>query len=384
MKVKSGNIKDLEFDNLNFNLGSVQGESLLEKSLSKLGAGRSVLADKNLRIIAGNKTAEKFGELGNQKIIIVETTGDELVVVKRTDIDLDSQEGRELALADNQVSKINFVLAEEVLAETLSVEVCEAWGVKFEETVNEIASEDNFEGNIDTIETDIVLGDLIEIGEHRLLCGDSTNFNDVEKLLNENTTTIAFTDPPHDFTEEQHQEVLNNCIAFSKGDVFILSANDKLISLSYENKDIFNDFLVHDFVFHIGGGHAPLRQFDLIAHFRKTKFYNMNDGFSNCIRVNSMRMGGYVKEKIHDHQKHIDLYAAFYNHYTVKGDSILDLFGGSGTAIVAAHQLKRTAYVIEYNPSYCQMIIDRMIKLDPSLTIKRNGIDVTSECLDKL
>lgn len=127
---KKGKITDLEFDDKNFNLGSEYGAKLLDNSFTKFGAGRSVLVDKNNRLIAGNKSAEMFGQLGNENIIIVETTGDELVVVKRTDIDLDSQQGREMALADNQVSKINFVLAEEVLAETLTAEVCEAWGVK--------------------------------------------------------------------------------------------------------------------------------------------------------------------------------------------------------------------------------------------------------------
>jgi hypothetical protein len=129
---KKGKITDLQFDDKNFNLGSEYGAKLLDNSFSKFGAGRSVLVDKNNRLIAGNKSAEMFGQLGNENIIIVETTGDELVVVKRTDIDLDSQQGREMALADNQVSKINFVLAEEVLAETLTAEVCEAWGVKFD------------------------------------------------------------------------------------------------------------------------------------------------------------------------------------------------------------------------------------------------------------
>jgi hypothetical protein len=127
---KKGKITDLQFDDKNFNLGSEYGAKLLDNSFSKFGAGRSVLVDKNNRLIAGNKSAEMFGQLGNENIIIVETTGDELVVVKRTDIDLDSQQGREMALADNQVSKINFVLAEEILAETLNAEICEAWGVK--------------------------------------------------------------------------------------------------------------------------------------------------------------------------------------------------------------------------------------------------------------
>ena len=286
--------------------------------------------------------------------------------------DLTDEEKRKLIIIDNaSFGAWDF----DLLANEWDTEELDSWGIDIPNFENPklIASDDEFEGSIDKIETDIVLGDLIEIGENRLLCGDSTNFNDVEKLLDGNVATISFTDPPHDFTDEQHQEVFNNCIAFSTGDIFILSANDKLINLAYENKDVFNDFLVHDFVFHIGGGHAPLRQFDLIAHFRKTKFYNMNDGFSNCIRVNSMRMGGYVKEKVHDHQKHIDLYAAFYNHYSVEGDSVLDLFGGSGTAIAAAHQLKRKSYVIEFNPLYCQLIVDRMKKLDKNLIIKKNG-----------
>lgn len=127
--------QDLIEDDKNFNKGSERGDELLTKSLDTLGAGRSILVDKNNRVIAGNKTLSKFIELGNSDIEIIETTGDKLVVVKRTDIDLDSTAGRELALADNQVSKANFVLADEVLAEVveagiLTDEIVEGWGVK--------------------------------------------------------------------------------------------------------------------------------------------------------------------------------------------------------------------------------------------------------------
>lgn len=100
-------ISELVPDDLNLNTGTVEGVELMEKSLSELGAGRSVLLDSNNRIIAGNKTTEAAAAAGISKVIVVETTGDELVAVKRVDIDLDTKKGREMALADNAASALN-------------------------------------------------------------------------------------------------------------------------------------------------------------------------------------------------------------------------------------------------------------------------------------
>lgn len=96
-------IKELNFDTLNFNKGTAEGREMLKKSLQKLKAGRSILVDKNNTIIAGNKTAEIAQELG-MKVRIIETDGKKLVIVQRTDMELDSAEGREMALADNATS----------------------------------------------------------------------------------------------------------------------------------------------------------------------------------------------------------------------------------------------------------------------------------------
>ena len=100
-------ISDLTPDDKNYNKGSEFGNSLIEKSLRKFGAGRSILIDKNNRIIAGNKTIENAASIGLDDIIVVETTGNQIVAVKRMDIDLDSKKGRELALADNASAKAN-------------------------------------------------------------------------------------------------------------------------------------------------------------------------------------------------------------------------------------------------------------------------------------
>lgn len=112
-------IDKLVFDDKNFNRGTQFGEHLMDKSIRELGLGRSILLDKNNRIIAGNKTTEKAGELGFDKVVVVETDGNTLVAVKRTDVDLDSQKGRELALADNATSKANLEWDSETLAEVM-------------------------------------------------------------------------------------------------------------------------------------------------------------------------------------------------------------------------------------------------------------------------
>jgi len=128
-KIIEADITDLKFDDKNFNVGSEFGNSLMDKSFSQFKAGRGALVDKNNNIIAGNKSIEKFGELGGKKVIIVETTGDEIVVTKRTDIDLNTPQGREMALADNATAKANIVWAEDVIAEEIGFEVAENWGV---------------------------------------------------------------------------------------------------------------------------------------------------------------------------------------------------------------------------------------------------------------
>lgn len=103
-------LTNLKFDNRNANKHTDKGKRLLKKSLKELGAGRSILLDKDDNIIAGNGVAENAMELKKFKLKVVETDGTELVAVKRKDISINSKQGRELAIADNQTAKegINF------------------------------------------------------------------------------------------------------------------------------------------------------------------------------------------------------------------------------------------------------------------------------------
>lgn len=115
-KLIKSKIENLTPDDHNFNKGSEYGNHLIEKSFREFGAGRSILIDRNNRIIAGNKSIEAASSIGMENVVIVETTGDEIVAVKRTDIDLDSKKGRELALADNATNKANLDFDEEEIA----------------------------------------------------------------------------------------------------------------------------------------------------------------------------------------------------------------------------------------------------------------------------
>ena len=109
MEEKVIDIQELAQDTHNFNKGTEQGQELMERSFKELGAGRSILVDKNGNIIAGNKSQQAAIAAGIKKVRVIETTGDELVAVKRTDIDINSKKGREMALADNATTKVNLV-----------------------------------------------------------------------------------------------------------------------------------------------------------------------------------------------------------------------------------------------------------------------------------
>ena len=89
----------------NPNKGTQRGTGILEQSVRELGAGRSILVDKNGIILAGNHAQEAFVNAGMDDVIEVETDGKQIVVVKRTDLDADSSAGKKMAIMDNRTSE---------------------------------------------------------------------------------------------------------------------------------------------------------------------------------------------------------------------------------------------------------------------------------------
>lgn len=115
MSKKIQSISDITPDPHNLNKGTARGRGMLENSLRKLGAGRSILVDRHGLAIAGNRVLEVAAEL-ELKVKEIETDGTELVVVKRTDLDLlHDTRAKELALADNRVSEVGLAWDAEAL-----------------------------------------------------------------------------------------------------------------------------------------------------------------------------------------------------------------------------------------------------------------------------
>ena len=114
-------LSDLQPDDGNANKGTERGAYMIRQSLQKLGAGRSILLDKNGKVIAGNKTLESAADIGLDDVLIVRTRGDQLVAVMREDLDLDDPEGqaRQLAYADNRTGQVSLEWDAGVLAADL-------------------------------------------------------------------------------------------------------------------------------------------------------------------------------------------------------------------------------------------------------------------------
>lgn len=122
-------LSDLTPDDANANKGTERGGYMIGRSVEKYGVGRSILLDKNLRIIAGNKTTEAAGAAGIDDIILVHTTGNQVVGVVRDDLDLDDTNARELAYADNRTAEVSLAWDAEQMARDLiaGVDVTDFW-----------------------------------------------------------------------------------------------------------------------------------------------------------------------------------------------------------------------------------------------------------------
>ena len=248
------------------------------------------------------------------------------------------------------------------------------------------------------IETDIVLGDLFEIGEHRLLCGDSTNSDQVAKLMNGQKADMVFTDPPYKLETEggakgsigeglRKQGASIEFISNFEPTEFLqvlplIFDKNKLNAYIFCNKELLPDYLVwardSGYSFNvliwkkpnaipIGDSHRPDIEYLLL--FRKSAIWN-----NGLIDVNYSRCLEFGREKgLHPTMKPIELIANEMKISSNENSLVFDFFLGSGSTMVASHQLKRKCYGMELDPKYCQVIVDRMMQLDSSLVIKKNG-----------
>jgi DNA modification methylase len=330
-------------------------------------------------------------------------------------------------LADNwtQEQRKEFIIKDNVgygewdwedLANNWDEQLLTEWGLdipNFEPEVLE-AEEDDFAVPEGGTKTDIVLGDLFEIGEHRLLCGDSTDSDQVAKLMNGQKADMVFTDPPYnvDFKGQElsnttkdgieilghkganakhdkikndsmpddefiefMKEVLSNVTLFNKGAWYFSFCDLKLDLLLNPLKEMgFNWKSIIIWKKNqatLSGKDYKSRYEPIVYGCPENSFYG-----ERYKQEDIWEFQRTLKNDLHPTMKPIPLIENALNNSSKEGMIIMDLFLGSGSTMVASHQLKRKCYGIELDPKYCQVIVDRMKKLDPTLIIKKNGVIV--------
>jgi DNA modification methylase len=278
-------------------------------------------------------------------------------------------------------------------------EQLEDWGLEvpsFETEVLE-AQEDDFD-TTPPEEPITVLGDLYEIGEHRLLCGDSTDSDQVAKLMNGSKADMVFTDPPYgiDYSGGRTQvvetksygklmnddlqgvelgDLISNVFLFNKqeADVYICVSpkmQKPFLDFIENSNKVIDAVIVWDKKQPGLGYMAYRRQCEFILFIKGGAFKKGDNSDFDLWSISRDNGQDYV----HGTQKPLGVPSRAINNSSKKDDLVLDYFGGSGSTMVASHQLKRKCYGMELDPKYCDVIVKRMIKLDPTLIVKRNGV----------
>ena len=210
-------------------------------------------------------------------------------------------------------------------------------------------TEDNYEP--EEIEVTVQHGDLFKLGNHYLLCGDATIEADVNKLINASgerkIIDLVFTDPPYDLEDNYSTIIFKN--AKANAEIFIMTNERKLAHIIVKYDKYFRRLFAVDFkVARLINSNAPMTQVDFIGHFRKespTTFNNLNDHFTTLIE--SPKTSKTQEHNFnHKHCKNITLPSEFIKHFSNEKENVLDLFGGSGSTMIACEQLNRNCYMM--------------------------------------
>ena len=352
---------------------------------------RPIVVDGNMVVLGGNMRLKACIAAGLKEVPII--VADQLT---------DAQKG-EFIIKDN----VGFGEWDwDLLANEWDVETLEDWGLElpFDNTPVLEAEEDDYEAPSE-IKTDVVLGDLIEIGNHRLLCGDSTDSDAVARLMDGQKADMVFTSPPYNANTKAGQgdifnkkksvklysdgysdnlessdyvnfasSVLNNCFLFTDGHIFwnvSYNANSRFEYIQQIQNHL--QYLIEQICWKKSST-IPFKG-SLMRDWEPIYVFSTN---GNMLGLDSVHSNHWEVNNTNSQQdNHKACFPVELPSRAIRlNDSykvIFEPFTGSGSTMVAAHQLNRKCYGMELDPKYCQVIIERMHKLDPSLEIKING-----------
>jgi DNA modification methylase len=377
-------IKDLKSDHKNARKRTDRSASLIAESLKRYGAARSIVIDEDGRILAGNGTVEGAKKAGITNVRIIEAEGDELIAVRRAGLSEDEKVG--LALADNRSSDLS-EWDHEMLRQLSEEHDLAPW-FEDDELLAEVLEPE--QGNTDPDDVpeppaDPITkpGDLWILGNHRLLCGDSTDTVALERLMENKPADLWLTDPPYNVSYEgKTKDALTIKNDSMKDGEFRQFLHDVYVAA--------NCFLRPGAVFYIW--HADSEGYNFRGAAADTGWkvrqcliwlkscmvmgrqdyqwkhepclYGWTEGAahywgSDRKQTTILEFDKPRRNGEHPTMKPVELFEYQMANSTKQGDVVLDSFGGSGTTIIAAERIHRHARLMELDPAYCDVIVKR-------------------------
>jgi len=306
---------------------------------------RPIVVDEDLIILGGNMRYRACVEAGLKEVTIKIAKG------------LTEEQKKEFIIKDN----VGFGEWEwDILGNQWNTKDLENWGLDVWQNEDDIQESLIDEDEIpETKESKVKTGDIYKLDKHILLCGDSTNENDVDKLMNKNKADLVFTDPPYDIVNQDYFITIDKHTEDSH--IFVMHDDKGIVDYLRSSQLEFQRFFVADFTFSSPRGNDPYLNHIIISHEKKgnaIKHQNMFDGFSSIIKMKYR--GTITNEDIfHKHQKPVEFVENFINHYSLENNIVLDLFMGSGSTLIACEKNNRVCYGIEQDELQCDRIINR-------------------------
>ena len=354
----------------------------VKKSYEKFGQRKPIVATKDGEVISGNHQLAAARELGWHKIAVVFTDDDELTA-------------KAFALADNRTADLG-TYDDDLLADMLGsvssdLELLEATSFDEKDLLALVKKQEVIEDDApDVRQTEIKLGQKYKLGNHTLVCGDATNKEHIDFLIKDNVIDMVFTDPPYgmflnaDFSDmKTNVKMLKTTGAPKTGGKYqqVIGDNDdftpELIETIFNNFDCKEIFI---WGFDYFAEYIPNRNYGSVIVWDKRLEEQADKGFGSCfelcwskakhkrdiVRIKWAGIFGTEKEfdkkRHHPTQKPIKLSSWFIDKYSKEKQNIVDIYGGSGSTLIACEQLERNCFMMELDPEYCQVIIDRWEK----------------------
>lgn len=380
LKIEYVPIDDLkEYEN-NAKLHPQEQIEQIKKSINQFGMNDPIAVWKDNIIIEGHGRLIACKQLGFKELPIIRLDG------------LTDDERKAYTLVHNKLT-MNTDFNIDILNEELAnIEInLDDFGFDIElDDIDINAGDDVIEDDVPAdVEPQAQYGDIYLLGEHRLMCGDSTSDDDVNKLMDGEKSDMVFTDPPYSYeyqsnmrTKTQKFDVIANddkklnfmpiVKKFNKGFVFVCTTWKVL----YEWLEIFTQYydLTNMIIWNKGGGGIG----DLTHTFSTD--YEIILCSNNNKEITGKRIGSVwnipkdnVNNYIHPTQKPVELSAMAIQNTTLKNNIVLDLFGGSGSTLIACEQLNRKCYMMELDPHYVDVIIARWENFTGKKAVKLNG-----------